>query len=320
MYIMSEKTFLVNLTQESPFPIGLTSNSPWEFYSFEPLTYIYFNISFVIIAYPLYRIVVGFFNWELNDKTPIKHFSDMLALVRYNFIVFVLGGYTATFNWITILSFYIAIFAYGLLAEIPFAKTSLPRWRYWPIGMWNLFITAFCAVLTMAGFHIYLAIGLMEKNKFREKDDIFIAWYLGCLSIPLILMILAYITKQEQNTRILTRCYLKVVRVFTRHHNYQPLPTNENEQTENQQQQTEDEERLIINPDPEPYREFASIHPHHWQIFYTLAFFTRFNHPVSQIAGGITLAIYTQGVGAYGPDNYLSEKIIIIQNAIPAES
>jgi hypothetical protein len=197
-----------------------------------------------------------------------------------------------------ILSFYIAIFAYGLLAEIPFTKTSLPRWRYWPIGMWNLFITAFFAVLAMAGFHIYLAIGLMEENKSREKDDIFIAWYLGCLSIPLILMILAYIVRQEQNTRILTRCCLNIIRVFTRNHNYQPLPTNENEPTENQQQQNEDEEGPVIIPDLEPYREIACIHPHHWQIFYTLAFFTRFNHPVSQVAGGITLAIYTHGIVA----------------------
>ncbi|CAB4388862.1 unnamed protein product [Rhizophagus irregularis] len=315
---MSEKTFSFNLTQESPFPIGLISNSPWEFCSFEPLIYIYFNILFVIIAYPLYRIIAGFFNWELNDKTPAKHFSDMLALVRYDFIVFVLGGYAATFNWIMILSFYISIFAYGLLAEVPFTKTSLPRWRYWPIGMWNLFITAFCAVLAMAGFHIYLAIRLMEENKYKERDNIFIAWYLGCLLIPLILMILAYIVKQEQNTRILTRCYLKVIRIFKRNHNYQPLPTNENEPTENQQQQqTEEEEE---DSDPKPYHEFASIHPHHWQIFYTLAFFTRFNHPVSQAAGGITLAIYTQGIGAYGPDNYLTERINPIQNVIPAET
>jgi hypothetical protein len=96
---MSEKTSF-NLTQELPFPIGLTSNSPWKFCSFEPLVYIYFNILFVMIAYPLYRIVAGFFNWELNDKTPAKHFSDILALVRYDFIVFVLGGYTATFKYV----------------------------------------------------------------------------------------------------------------------------------------------------------------------------------------------------------------------------
>ncbi|RIA97816.1 hypothetical protein C1645_813696, partial [Glomus cerebriforme] len=109
---------------KSPFPDGLISISPWEFCSFEPLTYIYFNIAFIVIAYPLYRIIGGFFNWELDVKTPSVHFSDMMALVRYGFIVFVLGGYSRTFNWIMILSFYIALFGYALLAELPFAKQS----------------------------------------------------------------------------------------------------------------------------------------------------------------------------------------------------
>jgi hypothetical protein len=97
---MSEKAFPVNASQESPFPAGLSSSSPWEFCSFEPLTYIYFNIAFIIIAYPLYRIVGGFFRWELDVKTPSNHFSDMVALVRYDFIVFVLGGYVKTFKYV----------------------------------------------------------------------------------------------------------------------------------------------------------------------------------------------------------------------------
>ncbi|RIA99692.1 hypothetical protein C1645_869751 [Glomus cerebriforme] len=292
--------------KESPFPIGSINSSPREFCSFETLTYIYFNIAFVIIAYPLYRIVAGYFHWELNDKTPAKHFSDVMALVRYDFIVFVLGDYATTFNWVMILSFYIAIFVYGLLAELPFAKTSLPRWRDWSKEMWRLFIAAVCAVLAMAGFHIYFAISLiMEENKFRKKDNVFIVWYLGCLVIPPILMTLAYIAKQEQNTRILTRYYyLNVFKIFfINHNNYQPLSTNatnENESTENQQQK-------IVNK-IKPYYEVAYIHLHHWQIFYALAFFTRFDHPVSQVAGGITLAFYTQGIGAYGPDNLLLEK------------
>src|ERR1043165_8490954 len=96
---MSEKSFPDNSTQESPFPAGLIGSSPWEFCSFEPLTYIYFNIAFIIIAYPLYRIIGGFFNWELDVKTPSEHFNDMMALVRYGFIVFVLVGYVKTFKY-----------------------------------------------------------------------------------------------------------------------------------------------------------------------------------------------------------------------------
>src|SRR5438094_2641460 len=110
-----------------------------------------------------------------------------------------------------ILSFYLALFGYALLSELTFAKQSLLTWRNWAIQMWILFIVAVCAILAMTGFHIYLAIRLMDVNKFREKDDIFIAWYLGSLAILPILMTLAFIAKQEQNTRFLTKFYLKFI-------------------------------------------------------------------------------------------------------------
>ncbi|KAG1465567.1 hypothetical protein G6F46_001647 [Rhizopus delemar] len=51
-----------------------------------------------------------------------------------------------------------------------------------------------------------------------------------------------------------------------------------------------------------PYPNTISIHIHHWQIFYTLAFFTRFTYPVSQVGAGIVLACYMQGIFAYGYD------------------
>ncbi|CAB4484953.1 unnamed protein product [Rhizophagus irregularis] len=298
---------------KSPFPDGLISISPWDFGSFEPLTYIYFNIAFVIIAYPLYRIIGGFFRWELDVKTPSNHFSDMMALVRYGFIVFVLGGYARTFNWIMILSFYLALFGFALLSELPFAKQSLITWRNWTIKMWILFVAAVVAVLVMAGFHIYLAIQLMNVNNFREKNDVYIAWYLGSLVILPILMMFALIAKQEQNTRFLTKFYLKVISIFKRMPKKQQPLTNENGSETQQQTDTEAQNATTgTTPDaepeqPQPYNKVARIHLHHWQIFYSLAFFTRFNHPISQVVGGITLGIYTQGIGAYGPDNYLEE-------------
>ncbi|GES90676.1 hypothetical protein GLOIN_2v1734211 [Rhizophagus clarus] len=283
---------------EKPFPIDAFLKSP-------------FPDAFVIIAYPLYRIIGGFFNWEMDVKTPSNHFGDMMALVRYGFIVFVLGGYAKTFNWITILSFYIALFGFALLAELPFAKQSLVTWRNWSIKMWILIIVAVCAVLVMTGFHIYLAILLMNVNKFREKNDVYIAWYLGCLVIIPILMTFAFIAEQEQNTRFLTKFFLKVISIFKRNSQKQLPPTNENG-SETQQQQTDTEAQAATTgttsgAEPQPYNKKARVHLHHWQIFYSLAFFTRFNHPVSQVAGGITLGIYTQGIGAYGPDSYLEE-------------
>jgi hypothetical protein len=203
-----------------------------------------------------------------------------------------------------ILSFYIALFGYALLSELPFAKQSLLTWRNWAIQMWILFIVAVGAVLVMAGFHIYLAIQLMNVNTFREKNDIYIAWYLGSLAILPILITFAFIAKQEQNTLFLTKFYLKVISIFKRKPKEQQQLTNENG-TEAQQQTDAEAQNATTGTtsgaeleQPQPYKKVARIHLHHWQIFYSLAFFTRFNHPVSQVAGGITLGIYTQGIGA----------------------
>ncbi|KAJ1910030.1 hypothetical protein IWQ60_010869 [Tieghemiomyces parasiticus] len=56
--------------------------------------------------------------------------------------------------------------------------------------------------------------------------------------------------------------------------------------------------------DPNLCRCF-SVHLHHWQIFYILAFFTRFPHTVSQISAGLVLGIFTHGGAAYGFDSLL---------------
>ncbi|KAJ2804095.1 hypothetical protein H4R21_001777 [Coemansia helicoidea] len=44
------------------------------------------------------------------------------------------------------------------------------------------------------------------------------------------------------------------------------------------------------------------LHLHHWQIFYILAFFTRFDRFASQACAGLVLGIFTQGISAYGFD------------------
>ncbi|KAF9959727.1 hypothetical protein BGZ72_008974 [Mortierella alpina] len=64
----------------------------------------------------------------------------------------------------------------------------------------------------------------------------------------------------------------------------------------------------------QPYQPYVwsaavpgSFHPHHWQIFYILAFFTRFEDWVSRVAAGITLGCYMQGIMAYGYDYLIEE-------------
>ena len=42
---------------------------------------------------------------------------------------------------------------------------------------------------------------------------------------------------------------------------------------------------------------------HHWFIFWILAIFTRFNHPLSVIALGLCVGIFVQGAAAYGAES-----------------
>ncbi|PVV03311.1 hypothetical protein BB560_002219 [Smittium megazygosporum] len=55
-------------------------------------------------------------------------------------------------------------------------------------------------------------------------------------------------------------------------------------------------------------RTMTYVHIHHWQIFYILAFFTRFPFTFSQICSGLVLGIYTQGTSAYGFDRCFQPK------------
>ncbi|KAJ2621156.1 hypothetical protein GGI26_004324 [Coemansia sp. RSA 1358] len=50
------------------------------------------------------------------------------------------------------------------------------------------------------------------------------------------------------------------------------------------------------------------LHLHHWQMFYILAFFTRFDKFVSHACAGIVLGIVTQGSAAYGFDAMMNPK------------
>ncbi|KAG0215353.1 hypothetical protein BGX28_000093 [Mortierella sp. GBA30] len=78
-----------------------------------------------------------------------------------------------------------------------------------------------------------------------------------------------------------------------------------------QRAEVEIEEPEILIESYQPYVWSAAtpgyFHPHHWQLFYILAFFTRFEDWVSQVAAGITLGCYMQGIMAYGYDYLIEE-------------
>ncbi|KAF9933099.1 hypothetical protein FBU30_006600 [Linnemannia zychae] len=357
--------------------------------SFDPIMFIYFMLATVLIPYPVYVFVATVFNWEHRAKRPARHYQDLLHATSYGVIVFIFGNYAQTLNWITILAFWITWPSYSLIAELDFAKTSLPSWKSWPFGMYVLFAGATAVVLVFAGYHIYLGY-LLNKTV-----PGFLGYYLLGLLIPVILTMIGYGCLKQQNKDIfgLSKLYNWMLNLRWRREAYISRKNFEKQQKNNaanhktidpptspaieetsgvqlQQQATgtvtvqveseqqngsqhvsrtgshdhlvytqnalqQDNNKFLfltteqqrssaadvleaMSPRPQfsiqpynPYVWSAAIpgyfHPHHWQLFYTLSFFTRFDHWVSRVGGGITLACYMQGIMAYGYDYLIEE-------------
>ncbi|KAG0292560.1 hypothetical protein BGZ96_003983 [Linnemannia gamsii] len=329
--------------------------------SFDPVMFIYFMLATVLIPYPVYVFVATIFNWEHRAKRPARHYQDILHATSYGVIVFIFGNYAQTLNWITILAFWITWPSYSLIAELDFAKTSLPSWKTWPFGMYALFAGATAVVLVFTGYHIYLGAIL------NRTVPGFLGYYLLGLLIPVFLTLIGYACLKQQNLDMfgLSKLYNWILNLKWRreayvarknfkkqqkleaakqrsinppasssaigestgvqlHQTQQPAGTVvvqvEGDQQNEQQPQhpaTVDaldvmapEAQVLIQPYT-PYIWSAAIpghfHPHHWQLFYILAFFTRFDHWVSRVGAGITLGCYMQGIMAYGFDYLIEE-------------
>ncbi|KAK4520522.1 Casein kinase II subunit alpha [Mucor velutinosus] len=236
-------------------------------YSFDPFKFGLFLLAFYIIPYPVYRFIAHRLKWETNQKTMSRHWSDLFDGISYGLILFIFGNYSNTLSWITVAAFYPSLFGYALIAELPFTKTSLPNIRNWPKGMWAVFLTAVAIILVFAGYHIYLGYLLPMP---------FVIYYVSCLSIPAAILASSFLLSKEH-----------------------------------QEQADEGTTLLPVAAAPQnvhnPYTRQVAIHLHHWQIFYVLAFFTRFDHPVSQVGAGIVLACYMEGICAYGYDRLVND-------------
>ncbi|CAO3652122.1 unnamed protein product [Cunninghamella blakesleeana] len=279
-------------------------------FSFNPLVYLYFMLSFFFVPYVLYRYIAQKYNWEINTKTMARHWSDTMLGCSYGVILFVFGNYSRCFSWITVISFYPMLFGYGMIAELPFTKTSLPNIRNWPMGMWVVFLTALAIILAFAAFHIYYAATLTLP---------FVAYYVCALIIPIFFFILANLIIKENNQNwIRTKYHEKFVLPKLAKKKTTPENSTNGEKTEqeeggeattsNDQQQQQQQNDIEANHQVNnPYTNQIALHLHHWQIFYMLAFFTRFTHPVSQVASGLVLASYMQGICAYGYDGLVND-------------
>ncbi|KAG0098714.1 hypothetical protein BGZ93_010596 [Podila epicladia] len=314
--------------------------------SFDPLMFIYFMLATVLIPYPAYVFVATIFNWEHRKKRPARHYQDLMHATSYGVIVFIFGNYAQTLNWITILAFWITWPSYSLIAELDFAKTSLPSWKTWPFGMYALFAGATAVVLAFAAYHIYLGY-LLTKTV-----PGFVGYYLLGLLIPVILTLLGYAAYKQQNldalglskvySWILSLQYKQSVASARRRSNKQkkleaakakqinaaaaavPAPvlgesSSGPDAVVIDTQPTSPTELQVVQDDTvevaiQPYQPYiwsvevqGHFHPHHWQLFYILAFFTRFDHWVSRAGGGIVLGCYMQGIMAYGYDYLIEE-------------
>ncbi|KAI7856961.1 hypothetical protein BDC45DRAFT_502726 [Circinella umbellata] len=278
-------------------------------FSFNPLVYLYFMLSFLLVPYPIYQFVAKRYNWETNNKTMARHYSDLLLGLSYGTLLFVFGNYTRAFSWITVVSFYPSLFGYALIAELPFTKTSLPNIKHWPFGMWVVFLTAVAIILAFAAFHIYWAATLALP---------FVIYYVCSLLVPIFLFTIS-IALIKENNKNWTRTFIHGYRVrWATSRNHGSSVNKKNASDEEQQDEgVNPESSTSVDPVtqhqpiiPElynPYTRTLSLHLHHWQIFYVLAYFTRFTHPVSQVGAGIVLACYMEGICAYGYDQLLND-------------
>ncbi|CEP19185.1 hypothetical protein [Parasitella parasitica] len=272
-------------------------------FSFHPIVFVYFMLSFFIVPYPIYRYIASKYNWEVNQKTIARHWSDTMLGFSYGLIVFIFGNYSIAYGWITVVVFYPSLFGYAIMAEQPYTKTSLPNIKRWPKGMWIVFLIALGIILAFAGVHIYFA---------SQFDLPFVIYYVCALLIPAFFLVTSVLLIKEVNSNWFRTKY------HTWRQRKETTPSPASLSTHNavdkavaQEDRNNNKKATVIEPMPapaplpppaSPYTTKVSLHIHHWQIFYVLAFFTRFKHPVSQTAAGIVLACYMQGICAYGYD------------------
>jgi hypothetical protein len=148
-----------------------------------------------------------------------------------------------------------------------------------------MYITIIIAVLVIAGllgYHIKLAYSFRVD---LEGEQSILGWYLvGASVISVALLVSAFLVAKVQNGEI------QLMRKAKGAPKSQQQPVDMDRTNSTSDLVVEDEDRW-------PQVEY---HPHHWAIFYTLAFLTRFDDPISNVCAGMVIGIYMHGIAAYG--------------------
>ncbi|PIA13276.1 hypothetical protein COEREDRAFT_83617 [Coemansia reversa NRRL 1564] len=368
-----------------------TSHGAATLVSFHFVRYILFTVMLTIAGPFVYRVVAAFFDLERDFKNVLDHFDDVTNGLIYSYIIFTLGNYAHTFNWVTLVFYFVGVFAYSALVEVPFLRVSLNSWRSWSKGAWAVMLTGLAVVILAAGFHI----------RWAYKADM-LQWYLPLFVLATASVWLTIVAKHLHDycihncpqglgmERFLRRLALALfiwrgeIKQERSHsnddvelhgvseraspyvggssnsddilyHDVEVAATNvskPNGEPCDSQGQSEamgavmgkdvgeispdtpeqplhqrrrgrltcERKNAIINERLEHMHYLnirrgqslplysCNLHLHHWQIFYILAFFTRFDRFASRTCAGLCLGIFTQGVAAYGYDSMLEHK------------
>ncbi|KAJ2314505.1 hypothetical protein IWW54_000881 [Coemansia sp. RSA 2705] len=317
--------------------------------SFHFVRFILFTLMLTVVGPFVYRLVAAFFDLERDFKTVADHFDDVTSGLIYSYIVFTLGNYSHTFGWVTLVFYFVGIFGYCALVELPFMRVSIPGWRTWSAAAWAVNLGGVALVLLAAGFHIRWAYAAGILQWYLPLFVLATAslWLTICVKwlnnycsdhcpqglgierrmrkLALVLSIWRSARKQDDDPASGHDVPLQAVASAGE----SPMASTGSQSppdqplTRQQQQRTalsREEKRALIDEklqnlhylNVRPGRPLplcqCQLHLHHWQIFYILAFFTRFDRFASSACAGVVLGIVTQGSAAYGYDAMLERK------------
>ncbi|KAL6594474.1 hypothetical protein LY90DRAFT_673288 [Neocallimastix californiae] len=267
------------------------------FIRFNILAYACF-IGTLYLSYFLFRLILGrVFNFERHKKSPAQHYHHLVDIFIYGTVLFIFGNYSQSFSWITALCIIIGLFGFASICELPFCRVSLQSLRTWDIKLKLICVGAIIIIACAAIYHFYLASQFMID----EDTSLFWPFLLAFVFICLFLFLSTFIVYKYQNLSF-PSLKRRIIRIGERTKNIVMTRDEFEERKHDGSREIIDSEEVLFIDMPE-----VGFHLHHWQIFYYLAFFTRFDNVISEICAGLVIGIFMHGVSAYGFHDLLEE-------------
>ncbi|KAI9325935.1 hypothetical protein BDR26DRAFT_878271 [Obelidium mucronatum] len=216
----------------------------------------------------------------------------MIESITYTLPLFIFGNYSNTLNWIMMITYFFSLFFFGWIAEAPFLRHSLVTIKCWPKGMYITVVTVVVTIIAALSYHIYLAYSFQFYLEDGITTACILGWYLVGISIPVSLLISGWGVCLSQNAS--SDVFVRWMRRTT--------PQSSDSETGTAAAAAAAAAGTSSGCDQ---WEKVCLHPHHWAIFYSIAYFTRFDNIASNIAAGLCLGSYVHGIAAYGHDHLL---------------